>query len=93
MGPKVKDTADKGSDRAGVGMSTAGMANLAFFWVVKVSVAKVAKGSCAVSAVAAGKVWLPIVNVTSWRRKGWLAVPEAGWVCSPGRRRKKKPRV
>ena len=27
MGPKVKDMADKGSDRAGVGMSTAGMAN------------------------------------------------------------------
>ena len=27
MGPKVKDTADKGSNRAGVGMSTAGMAH------------------------------------------------------------------
>ena len=85
MGPKVKDTADKGSDRAGVGMSTAGMANnfaaLAFNWVVKVSVAKKAKGSCVVSAVAAGKVWLPIVNVTSWRWNGWLAVPETGWVC------------
>ena len=27
MGPKVKDTVDKGSNRAGVGMSTAGMAH------------------------------------------------------------------
>ena len=95
MGTEMENTADKGSDRAGVGMSTVpnNFTSIGIFLGREGERCKCGKGELCGSAVAAGKVWVPIVNVASWRRKGWLAVPEAGWVCSPGRRRKKNPRV
>ena len=52
-----------------------------------------AKGSSDIGKVEAGWVKAPILKAISCSWKGCVLEPRAAAVCSPGRRRKKKPKM